>query len=259
MPETGSYLYAVCRGITDADLRDVAGLRGQPLRVVEHRGLCAVVSDVPLAEFGDDGLREHLEDLAWLEEVARTHDAVVSAAAVRWPTAPLRLATICLADEGVRDRLDQWHEPLVRTLDTVEGRHEWSVKAFTVAAEATPTTAGTPSSLEPEQGAGAAYLRRRKADAVRRELAGQRLVELGDELHELLSKCATASRRLPTQDPRLTGHQGTMLLNGAYLVPADDAITFSAAAQTLREANSELRLELQGPWAPYSFVSLDDQ
>lgn len=261
MNDTGSYLYAVARGVTEADLQDVRGLRGKPVRVVQHRGLSAVVSDVGLEEFGDEGLREHLEDLTWLEEVARTHDAVVLAAASLAATAPLRLATICLTDEGVRERLDVWHDPLVRTLDRVERRKEWSVKAFapsSVALSEASSTSTLPAAAE-DQGAGAAYLKRRKAEAAERELAGQRAEELADQLHATLSITAAASRRLIPQDQRLTGHEGTMILNGAYLVDESDTAAFHAAVQALGAANPGARLDLQGPWPPYSFVSLDDR
>ena len=38
--------------------------------------LAALLSPVPLAEYGDERLREHLEDISWLERTARAHEAV---------------------------------------------------------------------------------------------------------------------------------------------------------------------------------------
>ena len=112
MAERGRYLYAVTRDLAAQDLAEVTGLDGGPLDVVEKDGLAAVVSDVDLAVYGEQGLREHLEDLTWLERVARRHDDVVHAVAQHGPTAPLRLATICLDDDGVRSRLAEWHDGL---------------------------------------------------------------------------------------------------------------------------------------------------
>ena len=103
MTETGRYLYAIARDLDPQVLAEVPALAGGRLEVVEHRGLTAVVSSVDLEEYGEDGLRRNLENLPWLEEVARGHDAVVQATATRAPTAPLRLATICLDDDGVRE------------------------------------------------------------------------------------------------------------------------------------------------------------
>ena len=75
-------------------------------------------------------LSRNLEDLSWLEKVARGHDTVIHAVAGAAATAPLRLATICLDDDGVRARLDEWHDALETALDRVEGRAEWAVKAY---------------------------------------------------------------------------------------------------------------------------------
>ncbi len=267
MGEVGSYLYAVCRGLADVDLDEVRGLRERRVRVVEHSGLAAVVSDVDLDEFGDEGMREHLEDLRWLEDVARTHDAVVFAASASAPTAPLRLATICLDDDGVRARLDEWRGPLMRTLDHVANRQEWSVKAYTDSGRATGATdrpdgaglADQPArAAGPTVGAGADYLRRRKLESTAREqdLAAGRLV--ADRVHAELSARAVDGRRLALQDPRLSGRRGVMILNGAYLVDTDAASSFRDGVTAVGRAHPSATIEVEGPWPAYSFVSLED-
>ena len=93
-------------------------------------GLQAVVCDVDLAEFGEESVRQNLEQLAWVEKVARTHDSVVRAVAARATVAPLRLVTVCLDDDSVVSRLRQWEGPLRAALQRVEGCREWSVKAY---------------------------------------------------------------------------------------------------------------------------------
>lgn len=259
MADVGSYLYAVARGVSATDLASVRGLDDHPVRVVEHRGLSAIVSDVDLEVYGDQGLREHLEDLAWLESVARTHDAVVFATSVQAPTAPLRLATICLTDEGVRDRLDLWHEPLMRAIERIAGRQEWSVKA--IAPALTPESAESASTgpVGEREGDGAAYLRRRKDESARRQRDEEESGALGDALHTELAAEAAASRRLAPQDQRLSGYQGSMILNGAYLVDEVAGRNFHSTVQALREAHPSLEIELQGPWPAYSFVSLEGE
>ena len=250
----GLYLYAIGRGIDDDALAHTSGLREAPLRVLEHRGLAAVVSDVDLDEFGEDGLRRNLEDLHWLEDVARTHDAVVRAATGVGPTAPLRLATVCFDEDQVRSRVEQWHGPLVRALDRVDGRAEFSVKAYASLAE--PAAAGSPAARS-GPGAGAAYLQRRKEETRRREQSGQDAAHDAEELYSALSEHAVARRRLQPQDPRLTKHEGTMVLNAAYLIGADEPFADTVAAEASRWP--ELRVEVIGPWPPYSFATLEEQ
>ncbi len=153
MGESARYIYAITRGSNPDPLSDVVGLEGHRVEVVDHRGLMAVVSDVDLDEYGEEPLRANLERLEWLEEVARVHDSVIHAVTAIGPTAPLRLATICLDDGGVRRRLDEWFFALEQILDRVEGRMEWSVKVF-APEERVPTAVAAGGHL-----GGAEYLR----------------------------------------------------------------------------------------------------
>lgn len=259
--ETGRYLYAVSRDLDPRALDGLTGLGGGHLDLVEHQGLVAVVSTVDLEEYGEEGLRRNLEDLAWLETAARGHDAVIHAVATAAPTAPLRLATICLDDAGVRLRLREWHSALVQVLDRVEGRSEWSVKVFTRPAD--PALAGADVGAggpEPAPtGGGAAYLRRKKAEAQAREVGEEAAINAATEVHDGLSACAVASRRLQAQDPRLSGHEGTMVLNGAYLVDVSEEAEFARELDRLVETHPQVSIDRRGPWPPYSFAMLEQR
>src|SRR4051812_50148086 len=92
-PEHGRYLFAFARGLDPARLVGVLGLRGAPLEVVEHRDLQAVVCSVDLEEFGEDRLKEHLEDMEWLGGGAPTHPHVGFAVSQGGAGAPLRART----------------------------------------------------------------------------------------------------------------------------------------------------------------------
>src|SRR5688572_10931339 len=50
---------------------------GSDLERVEHKQLAAIVSRVPAEEYGEAALHDSLNDLAWLERVARAHEAVL--------------------------------------------------------------------------------------------------------------------------------------------------------------------------------------
>ena len=252
MAETGRYVYAVCRNLDPGSLAQVAGLSGGRLETVEHRGLTAVVSTVDLGEYGEEGLRANLENLAWLEQAARGHDTVIQAIAQVAPVAPLRLATICLDDDGVRRRLTEWHAPLEQILDRVEGRSEWSVKVFTDARAA--TAAKPPESVA---GGGAAYLQRKKAETQARATGEAAALAAAEHIHQVLAGAALADRRLPAQDPRLTGHEGTMVHNGAYLVETDGGEAFLAHVDALVADHPDVTIGVRGPWPPYSFAMLE--
>jgi hypothetical protein len=255
MSETGRYVYAIGRALDEQVLGTTAGVDDSPLEVVRHRGLDAVVSTVSLAEFGEEGLKRNLENLKWLEGVARRHDDVVHIVAGTGTVAPLRLATICLDDDGVRDRLDEWYSALEQVLDRVQGRMEWSVKTFGATQEADDGAASTPRAGGP--GAGAAYLQRRRTATETRQQAEAAALACADDVYEQLSSVSVASRRLRPQDPRLSGHEGTMTLNAAFLVEVDETAGFQAMINRLQNLYDTVVVVATGPWPPYSFAMLD--
>jgi hypothetical protein len=245
-------MFAVATGLEPSDLEGQHGLDGHPLDVVEHRGLQAVVCDVDLAEFGEEPVRQNLEQLPWVERVARTHDSVVRAVAAQATVAPLRLITVCLDDESVVRRLEQWETPLRAALERVEGCREWSVKAY-VGGE---TTAAS-DAAEDQVTTGTAYLQRKRQQNDRRLQVDRENAETAEALHVALAGRSRASRLLAPQDPQLTGRRDRMILNGAYLVAMGDEPTFQAAVDDLVGRHPGASLEVAGPWAPYSFAVLE--
>ncbi|MBB5789283.1 GvpL/GvpF family gas vesicle protein [Jiangella mangrovi] len=259
MSESGCYLYAIAAPVDDGVLDGLRGVAGEPVRAVRHRDLVAVVGTVDVGAFGEEALARNLNDLGWLEHAARAHHAVVDGVARAVPAAPLRLATICADDDGVRERLERWHDGFRRALDEVTGRAEWSVKVF---APRLPTSSPDPVA-EPvpaagTPGSGAAYLIRRKAASTARDDALARATAAADEVHAELAAHAVDARRLTVQDQRLTGGETPMSLNGAYLVPIDDSDRFEAAVEVLRERYADCHIVVAGPWPAYSFVAMEE-
>ena len=253
--DRGRYLFAVARGLDGRAIEGLVGLRSAPLETVEHRGLQAVVCSVDLADFGEEALASNLEDLAWLEEVARAHNDVVWQVAALATVAPMRLVTICSDDDSVRARVEGAHDGLEAALDRVEGRREWSVKAYAAPPEQSEQEA--PVAAGSGQGAGAAYLQRKREQAARRRAAGDDATQAAEQIHGALAGKAVASRRLTPQDPRLTGRKETMILNAAYLVPLSEGDAFRAWVQQVGQETEGATLEVEGPWPPYSFAVLD--
>jgi len=257
----GVWLYAVTDAATVDDHRagmtDVTkmiGVAGEPLRLVGAGSLTAVVGSVPLAVFGEQPLHQNLEDLDWLDGVARTHDAVVSAVARRGPTVPMRLATVFLDDERVRALLDERRADFESALTLVTDRTEWGVKGYGDRAALTAAVAET--STPDRGGTGTAYLLRRRAQLSAQDTIEQETAERVEKIHELLVREAAAGRRQPATDPALSRTSDWMVLNGSYLVDDDRAEAFAETVATLGERFPGVRLELTGPWPPYSFAGV---
>jgi hypothetical protein len=253
-------------GVLAADADVPAGLAGvdpgHPVEAVRAGGLVALVSRVPLDEFGAEPLRENLNDLAWLERVARAHETVLDRAVQAATCVPLRLCTIYESGESLRAMLDREAESFAGALGQLAGREEWSVKLL-VDADALTREARAQSDdiADLEQGAeeqseGGAYMLRRRVERRVRERAAQLATEVANSVHARLDAHAVDAVTRPAQNPELSGHEGEMLLNGAYLVEADRVDGLHALVAELERDYGGLgaRLELTGPWPPYNFV-----
>ncbi|MGN9842042.1 GvpL/GvpF family gas vesicle protein [Nonomuraea sp. H19] len=248
MDDVGTYLYAVALERDSAPVEGLTGVAGGPVRAISHAGLAAYVSAVPLAEFGEEPLRQSLEDLDWLGETARAHHRVVEAVAAKAPTAPVRLVTVYHDEGQIRDLLEQRHDDFVEVLSHIAGRQEWGVKVY-----AAPTAAAPAEEPAAQDSPGRAYLKKRQAGLRTREEAWQRAAARGERIHDVLCSVSVASRRHGAQDPQLSGREEWMLLNGAYLVDEARAQEFGQVVEGLREEGIDV--ELTGPWAPYSFTT----
>ncbi|MFF0813753.1 GvpL/GvpF family gas vesicle protein [Rhodococcus sp. NPDC003318] len=249
--DTGVWVYAVTASPREPATLPV-GVAGEPVRTVNSEGLIAFVGTVGLDEFGTAALHRHLEDLDWLEVVARAHDAVVAAVAHGTATIPLRLATVCSDDNRVLTLLEQHRAEFDAALRRVAGRAEWGVRAY-----ADPDRQ---SAEDDESGAaggpGARYLARRRHALTAREAFAQAVAGDADEVHTVLMRVAAAARRQPPTSPVLTGTREWMPLNGTYLVDEERTAEFTDAVTDSDRAHDRLRLELSGPWPPYSFTGM---
>jgi hypothetical protein len=257
--QTGKYLYAVTRAPAPESFTTGFGLRGQALELIEHRRLVAIASGVDLEEFGEEGLRHNLENLSWLEEVARVHHQVVQFVFTAAAAAPLRLATICLDTEAVRARLDTLHAQIDAVLKRISGSAEWGVKMY-LRIPTPAASSGQLSTPSAEQAGhtGAAYLERKRRQANQRRVGEEHAVEAARSVHTELSAVALASRLLRPQDPKLSGHQDKQVLNAAYLVRHDREQEFVARSEDVLAGHDQYELVRFGPWPPYSFAGLDD-
>ncbi|QKV95745.1 GvpL/GvpF family gas vesicle protein [Streptomyces sp. NA02950] len=246
------YAYAVVRdtGTLDTALAGLRGVAGEPVRAVAHLGLAVVAGPVPAGEFDEEPLRERLEKLEWLERIARAHARVVDAAGADTGVVPVRLATVCRDEDGLRRMLETGRERFTEALDRLEGRVEWGVKVY-----AAPPPPAEPAAAPTTAVSGRDYLRRRRAE---RQASERRWGESEDGarlVHDALCAHAEQARLHPPQDARLSGEEDRNVLNAAYLVARADGPAFAERVEELARRSPGVRLELTGPWVPYSFVT----
>jgi hypothetical protein len=262
-PLSGDALWVYCVVRADgASPPKAAGVAGGRVELVESGELAAMVGPVPLAEFGEEPLRRNLNELPWLERVARAHEAVLEHALAERAIAPMRLCTIYESADRVRTMLDASRERFLETLEVLEGRQEWGVKLLLdpsrLAAEArrhVPDAEAHEAQVA-ERGEGAGYMLQRRLERQVAEAADALATEVARQVHARVQDWAVDAVTRPPQNRELSGHEGEMALNAAYLVEAN-------RVDGLRELVAELeahhrwvgaKLELTGPWPPYNFV-----
>jgi hypothetical protein len=261
-PAEGDALWAYCVARAgDSVPEALAGVDpSHPVERVEAGGLAAFVSRVPLAEFGAEPLRRQLNDFAWLERAARRHEAVLERALAHTTIVPLRLCTIFADEDGVRRMLEQQRPELAAALDTLAGREEWAVKLLVDRSQLQAAARATAAELELDSpraaGTGAAYLGRRRHERELHELADRLAADLAQDVHARLQDWASDAVLNAPQSRELSGHEGEMVLNGAYLVERAKAEQLGSLAAELQERHRHLgvRLELSGPLPPFNFV-----
>jgi hypothetical protein len=263
-PPSGDGLWAYCVASRESELP--AGHPGvHPAggtRRLERGRLTALVSSVPLAEFGEEALRENLNDLGWLERVARAHEAALEAALSTATIVPLRLCTIYRDERGVQRMLETEASGFEAALDLLAGRQEWGVKLLVDRVELERVVrAGNAEVAEMERelassSGGGAYMMGRRVERQVREAADRALGELAEDVHARLQDWADGAVLNAPQNRDLSGHQGEMILNGAYLVEVEKVDGFRDLVAELHERHRGLgaQLELAGPWPPYNFV-----
>jgi hypothetical protein len=261
--DRGVYLYGVVPAGEGSLVDGVSGIDPAfPVFLVEHEALAALVSHVPLDDFGEAGLRENLNRLEWLEASARAHEQVLEQALSFSAVLPARLPTVYRTDEHVRRMLEREHDALAAALARVRGTAEWGVKAFVERdqlvrwiEETDERAAALRADAEAKHG-GAAYFARKAHDSFVRDKSGEIAAEYAQAAHETLRALAEEAQLNPLQQSRLVQRAGALVLNGAYLVRRNREASFRSALVDLETEyrGRGFRFELSGPWPPYNFV-----
>ncbi|AWW39593.1 GvpL/GvpF family gas vesicle protein [Streptomyces cadmiisoli] len=254
MDDQLSYAYAVVRPVPSLERDALHGLRGvadAPVALVHRGEVAAAVSPVSGSDFSEDALKAHLEDLDWLESVARAHHLIVETLGAYTTVLPLRLATVYLDDDRVGDMLGEREPSLGALLDRLADHVEWGVKVY---ADTTGTAPPSPDPPAEEPDPGRAYLRRRRHQRRAREDAWSSAAEAVRRVEDQVAGIAVAhARHRPQQGPLAAG-SGENVANDAYLVPRRRAEEFQDRALHAADGLDGVRVEVTGPWVPYSFA-----
>lgn len=239
------YLYGITRegegivsGLTGVDA-------GAEVEAVSCAGLVCWISRVDKNEFAED-LAKNMENLEWLAEVSVRHQHVVAAIAGSHDILPARFGTVFRSPASLAADVEKNKEFLARDLKRISGCEEWGVKVFGLRAQP-PEAAGAKSGRDYLQG---------KAAALRAEAPGaadaevRRLVQALEGVAVQTAPGAGAVSR----GQRGLHWQGSLLVKRSHRARLQQLM-----ARFSQEWHGARRIELSGPWPPYSFVSRGDE
>ncbi len=251
--ELAWYVYGVVAAGRAPVLTGVTGIDPhQTVTTITEGSLAAIASRVPLEDFGETTLREHLADIAWIEATARAHDRVLDAVRKTTTVIPMRLCTVYKGEDALRNLLAREAGALRDALAHLAGKTEWGVKVF-----AQPVGRRPPAPLpRTEDLSGSAYMRNVRRGLEREKHEAQLIDQASAQIHERLTAAASEGVMLAVQRPEAAGNAGQMILNGAYLVRDEDQMPFHEEIQLQRSRFAYLGLEVtaNGPWPAYNFL-----
>ncbi|MGW2208752.1 GvpL/GvpF family gas vesicle protein [Streptomyces sp. NPDC001781] len=255
MSDLMTYVYGVIRA--DARPAGLEGVAGAPVRLVsDGNGLALVASSVPAEDFREEALRRRLEDLDWLSAVARAHHRVVEAVAAHTTVLPLRLATVYLDDARARQVLHEGRELFTDRLARLSGHVEWGVKVY-VDPSAAPEP--PPAPAETQLSPGRSYLRGRRRQQRHRDTAHQEAQRAAEGIEAAGRAYASERARHRVQQGALAKAAGENVVNDAYLVPLERCDAFRDEVRRAADGLAGVRVEITGPWAPYSFAMASEE
>jgi hypothetical protein len=186
-------------------------------------------------------IERNMENLEWLALHGVRHQQVVGEIAAQTSMVPARFGTIFSGEPALIKDVQGRKAALNKVFDHVTGADEWGVKVFgEYSAPAPPVT---------EARTGKEYLQQKAARIRKRpEHNDQELSELATALEKIATDSAPSGK--------VSGAQPNLLWQATFLVPRAQRKQWDQTLQNFVERwEGQRRIEINGPWPPYSFVS----
>jgi hypothetical protein len=185
-------------------------------------------------------VESNMENLEWLALHGVRHQQVVGEVAEQTSIVPARFGTVFSGEPALVQDVQGRKAALKKVFARVAGGDEWGVKVF--------AERQAPVAL-PEARSGKEYLQQKAARLKKRPERNDRELQ---ELATALGKIATDS----APSGKVSGAQPNLLWQATFLVPRAKRKQWDQVLKNFVERwDGQRRIEVNGPWPPYSFVS----
>jgi gas vesicle protein GvpL/GvpF len=198
------------------------------------------VCEVDQAGFAE-AMERNMENLEWLALHGVRHQQVVGEVAGQMTIVPARFGTVFSGEPALVRDVQTRQAALKKVFARVAGGDEWGVKVFV---ERQPAAAAVS-----EARSGKEYLQQKAARLKKRpERNDQELLELSAALGKIATDSAPSGK--------VSGTQPNLLWQATFLVPRSKRKQWDQVLKNFVERwEGQRRIEVNGPWPPYSFVS----
>lgn len=257
----GNAIYLYCLSMAEgmSVMHDMTGVDERyPVMALgdgdSETGMVAIISGVDPSEFSE----HNLQTLSWLGVRAQRHEAVVDRIMGASPVLPVKFGTIFSSRASLKEFIREHGAVIVRALNDLRDKAEWSVKGYLDEAEARSLLVASDDEIQSRlaklsPSPGARYIQQRQLDARIEAALHAWLKRAADDIQSALVLHAVASIPLRCHHGSVTGRAERMIFNASFLLA--DTADFRAALieQQAAYLGSGLTLELHGPWPPYNY------
>jgi Gas vesicle synthesis protein GvpL/GvpF len=240
--EPALYLYGISRPAR-SKMPKIAntGIDGvHPVKSMACGEFVCWVSAVDSKGFSEE-IERNMENLEWLALHGVRHQQVVGEIAAKETIIPARFGTIFSGASALLKNVQGRKSALEKVLSRISDADEWGIKVFS---EPLPGPA-----IPEEVRSGKDYLKHKAARMKRRpERDDSGLKEFAREMQKIAIDSAPAGK--------ISGVQPDLLWQATFLVPRSRWERWDEALEEyVRKWAGSRRIEVNGPWPPYSFVS----
>jgi hypothetical protein len=250
--ETHCHLFGVGELVAMRSLAAEGFIESEPVRTLALGDLGAIWAPVPASWYAAAGLDARMSDVQWIGPKVIAHDRVLAAARAVGTVVPVRFGGIFTSEAALLRRLSRHADVLRRAIDALRDADEWDVRVLVDRELAAAAYAGNRAKELGALTPGAAYLSKLKA---KRDSGGE-VIERARATAELILRDLRSATRDMKPLKSLKASEGELAAShSAALIRRCDAdlVNSRVSEINLRHAREGLRVEIVGPWTPYSF------
>jgi hypothetical protein len=188
-----------------------------------------------------DAIHGNMENLEWLALHGVRHQQAVAEIFGGHTIIPARFGTVFSGEPALLKNVQERKRGLEKVFAKISGAEEWGVKVFAEQAPATP--------MPKQVRSGKDYLKLKSAKLKKgpeRDTSG--LQEFAAALEKIALDSAPSGK--------VSGTQPSLLWQATFLVPRSRRKPWDEALQIfVKKWSGKRRIEVNGPWPPYSFVA----